>query len=278
MRGRHLQPRSNPESRRHLAPFSDPDRAVPIARNFAPSDLDLCSSPKLVFGLFGTPLGAGELRTDRPGELSKWATAGIRAASVASGLDLLVCSHVGLRCLRVQLGSGNLPLVPLGESLVHRSTLHHPAGSARRWHGAESSRARCDGEVRAPHYPGVETASKLSFWIRSAAMRNAARNSALERSRSVAVRAAEELPALKAGIFRARRTIAIGADPAPHLNSDRGHLLAGRRSSRPFSEWPTDGLSLRVRARILVSRLESRSRQRRGGPSGRDRRNISMAC
>jgi hypothetical protein len=59
----------------------------------------LCSSRQLVFRPFGVPLGAGELRTDCPGELSKWATAGIRPASVASGLDLLVCSHIGLRCL-----------------------------------------------------------------------------------------------------------------------------------------------------------------------------------
>ena len=101
-----------------------------------PGPIALCSLPKLVFRLFGAPLGAGELRTDRPGELSKWATAGIRAASVASGLDLLVCSHVGLRCLRVQLGSGNLPLMALGESLVHRSTVQHPAGCARRWYRA----------------------------------------------------------------------------------------------------------------------------------------------
>ncbi len=83
---------------------------------------------KLVFQLFGTFLGAGKLRTDRPNELSKSAAACIRAACFASGFDLLVGSHVGLRRLRVQLGSGNLPLVPLGESLVHRPTVQHPAG------------------------------------------------------------------------------------------------------------------------------------------------------
>src|ERR1039458_1292112 len=54
---------------------------------------------KLLFHLFSAPLGAGELRTDRPSELSEWAAAGIWAACVASGLDLLVCSHVGLGCL-----------------------------------------------------------------------------------------------------------------------------------------------------------------------------------
>src|SRR5260221_7281334 len=90
--------------------------------------IGLRSPSKSVFSLFGTLLGASELRTDRPSELSKLATAGIRSASFTSSLDLLVRSHVGLRCLRVQLGSGNLPLVPLGESLVHRPTVQHPAG------------------------------------------------------------------------------------------------------------------------------------------------------
>src|SRR5271157_2040606 len=47
---------------------------------------------------------------------------------------------------------------------------------------------------------------------------------------------------------------------------------------RPISARYPAGLSLRASERILVKRLESRSRQCRGGPSGRDLRNISMAC
>jgi hypothetical protein len=47
---------------------------------------------------------------------------------------------------------------------------------------------------------------------------------------------------------------------------------------RPISARYPAGSNFRASERILVSRLESRSRQRRGGPSGRDRRNISMAC
>ena len=85
---------------------------------------------KLVFRLFCAPLGPRELRTDRPGELSKWATASIWTASFASCFNLLLSSHIGFRCLRVQLGSGNLPLVPLSESLVHRPTLQHSADAA----------------------------------------------------------------------------------------------------------------------------------------------------
>jgi hypothetical protein len=50
------------------------------------------------------------------------------------------------------------------------------------------------------------------------------------------------------------------------------------RLIRPISARYLGGLSLRVWERILVSRFERRSRQRREGPSGRDRRNISMAC
>ena len=50
------------------------------------------------------------------------------------------------------------------------------------------------------------------------------------------------------------------------------------RLIRPISARYLGGVSLRASERILVSRLERRSRQRRGGPSGRDRRNISMAC
>jgi len=97
--------------------------------------------PQLLCRFFGTVLGAGELRTNRPGKLGKWAAAGVRAASFTSGLDLLMRPHVGLRCLRVQLGSGNLPLVPLGESLVHSSTVQHPGGPVRRSAGMGSSRA-----------------------------------------------------------------------------------------------------------------------------------------
>ena len=47
---------------------------------------------------------------------------------------------------------------------------------------------------------------------------------------------------------------------------------------RPISARYSAGLSLRASERILVRRLERRSRQRLGGPSDRDRRNISIAC
>ena len=46
----------------------------------------------------------------------------------------------------------------------------------------------------------------------------------------------------------------------------------------PISARYRDGLSLRVSERILVSRLERRSRQFLEGPSGRERRSISIAC
>ena len=64
---------------------------------------------------------------------------------------------------------------------------------------------------------------------------------------------------------------------APSANRIWYHSPSGRLI-RPISARYADGLSLRVWARILVSRFERRSRQRRGGPSGRERRNISMAC
>ena len=47
---------------------------------------------------------------------------------------------------------------------------------------------------------------------------------------------------------------------------------------RPISARYRGGLSLRVSERILLRRLERRSRRCRGEPSGRDRRNISIAC
>jgi hypothetical protein len=47
---------------------------------------------------------------------------------------------------------------------------------------------------------------------------------------------------------------------------------------RPISARYSGGLSLRASERILVNRLESRSRQFLEGPSGIDRRNISIAC
>ena len=57
----------------------------------------------------------------------------------------------------------------------------------------------------------------------------------------------------------------------------RSHVLHARLI-RPIYARYRDGLSLRVSEKILVRRLESRSRQCRGGPSGRDRRKISIAC
>ena len=51
-----------------------------------------------------------------------------------------------------------------------------------------------------------------------------------------------------------------------------------RRLIRPISARYPDGLSLRACERILVKRLESRSRQFLEEPSGRDLRNISIAC
>jgi hypothetical protein len=41
MRNRHVQPQLNQEPRHDSLSFSDLDRAVPLARIFAPSDLDL---------------------------------------------------------------------------------------------------------------------------------------------------------------------------------------------------------------------------------------------
>jgi hypothetical protein len=55
-------------------------------------------------------------------------------------------------------------------------------------------------------------------------------------------------------------------------------LSPSSRLNRPISARYFVGLSLRASERILVRRLESRSRQRRVCPSGRDRRNISIAC
>jgi hypothetical protein len=69
-----------------------------------------------------------------------------------------------------------------------------------------------------------------------------------------------------------RKPPATGVEDARLEDSPSGRLI------RPISARYADGLSLRVWARILVSRFERRSRQRRGGPSGRERRNISMAC
>jgi hypothetical protein len=83
-------------------------------------------SPQLVFCLFVTFLGTGELRSDRPGEPGKWTAGCIRAAGFASGLNLLAGSHVWLRFLRVLLGSGNLPLVPFCDSLVHDKQYNIP--------------------------------------------------------------------------------------------------------------------------------------------------------
>ena len=81
------------------------------------------------------------------------------------------------------------------------------------------------------------------------------------------------------------RPLAIAADMAqitrPRIQAtraaDRVHST-GWRLIRPISARYPGVLSLRVSERILVSRLESRSRQPFEGPSGRDRRNISIAC
>lgn len=55
-------------------------------------------------------------------------------------------------------------------------------------------------------------------------------------------------------------------------------VWSDRAFIRPISARYPAGLILRASERILVNRLESRSRERRGGPSGKERRNISMAC
>jgi hypothetical protein len=68
-----------------------------------------------------------------------------------------------------------------------------------------------------------------------------------------------------------------GRLPVPYPALERP-LRPSLRLIRPISARYGDGLSLRIWARILLSRFERRSRQRRGGPSSRDRRNISMAC
>src|SRR5689334_2800493 len=60
--------------------------------------------------------------------------------------------------------------------------------------------------------------------------------------------------------------------------SGNGGTPTGWRLIRPISARYWGGLSLRVSERILVSRFERRSRQFLEGPSGRARRNISIAC
>jgi hypothetical protein len=65
------------------------------------------------------------------------------------------------------------------------------------------------------------------------------------------------------------------------LSRKSGYSLPKFRESRlirPMSARYPGGLSLRVSERISVNRLESRSRQLREEPSGRDRRNISTEC
>ena len=61
-------------------------------------------------------------------------------------------------------------------------------------------------------------------------------------------------------------------------NLNLGNNSPGWAFIRPISARYPAWLSLRTSARILVRRLERRSRQRLGGPSDRDRRNISIAC
>jgi hypothetical protein len=159
---------------------------------------------KLLFRLFGAFLGARELRTDRPRKLSKWAAAGIRAAGFASSFDLRVRSHIGLRCLPVQLGSGNLPLVPLGESLVHRPTVHHPADPARTYRPPPRRSARPD-----------------RAWLHL--------DAAVEPGGFVSrIRSQDQLLPLEAGIFRAEEPLPEGGDPACQLNA--------RRQKAPASE------------------------------------------
>jgi len=79
------------------------------------------------------------------------------------------------------------------------------------------------------------------------------------------------------GRFSSSRVFRQMTGTARHNGFGRTISPSGRLIG-PISARYADGLSLRIWARILVSRLESRSRQRRGGPSDRDRRNISMAC
>ena len=141
-------------------------RRNPLSATASPRCFDLCcvNAQHLAFRLCGTFLGAGELRTNRPSELGKRATAGVRAAGFASGFDLLVRSHVRLRCLRVQLGSGNLPLVPLGESLVHRPTVQHlPSPQGRMPSIPQPKRFDLDAPTVASSWRGARNG-----WIRRA--------------------------------------------------------------------------------------------------------------
>jgi hypothetical protein len=95
------------------------------------ANLIALGSPQLLFCRFVTSLGTGELRADRPGEPGKWTAGCIWAAGFASGFNLLAGSHVWLRFLPMQLGSGNLPLVPFGDSLVHDKQYNIPAAPLR---------------------------------------------------------------------------------------------------------------------------------------------------
>src|SRR5262249_26809934 len=75
--------------------------------------------------------------------------------------------------------------------------------------------------------------------------------------------------AIRAGKRRFRK-LASGSVP--------GYNFPVTPHIRPISARYSCVPSLRAIARILVRRLETRSRQRRGAPSGKERRNISSRC
>jgi hypothetical protein len=78
--------------------------------------------------------------------------------------------------------------------------------------------------------------------------------------------------ALRTRTFNPVRSVLLPATRRPGLQSAVCRLI------RPISARYCGGLSFRIAERILVRRLESRSKEYRRGSSGRDRRNISMAC
>lgn len=53
MRDRLRQPRSNPKPLGDVQPFSDPDRAAPVVRIFAPTDFDLDDLAEAIRSLLG---------------------------------------------------------------------------------------------------------------------------------------------------------------------------------------------------------------------------------
>jgi len=117
----------------------------------------------------------------------------------------------------VQLGSGNLPLVALGESLVHRSTVQHPAGSPD---GGNTGRNTLTPDATEKCESRIIPASEIEFV--DPLGRDAQRGpqfgvGALQISHRMTL---EKSFALKAGGFRAEEPLPQSSNPARHLNSN----------------------------------------------------------